>query len=411
MSHNHISTRADAARVITRRAFAAALIVIGFAPFADAADAPAPARTTETPAPAAKTAAPVFIVVRNLAGETLKGKDQAFEDLVASRISAETGLAILSRADAVKRISAHEGKQSDLDGDKVDRAFDDRTSALRLAQNLDAAGILSVSLVSYGKETLAYTGNGLSTINDRHKLRVSWKLLEAGAGSGVVGGTESASRTVRQTAGLSEIPGDLINGLLDDAAEKVAVAVRAQLAADKGAVSALKAGAGKRIKFSVGVTGRNVFFPELATDKEGVLRISQEKTPVQLDGVTVELDGAAVGTAPFASPVEARPGIHKLRLSRDGFKPLELVVNLYEGYTFNASLELDDAGLKRWREQSAFVQDLKAGAKLNDAEVALIRSKAENLKNYGFKIDYKVDAKEFAEDHSNNVNVIPGDRR
>lgn len=410
MSHNKTFARADAARGLSRTAFAVALLALGFAPFAGAADAPAPKPAVENPA-AAKTASSVFIVVRNLAGEALKGRDQAFEDLVASRLSAETGLAILSRAEAVKRISAHEGKQSDLDGDKVDRAFDDRTSALRLSQNLDAAGILSVSLVSYGKETLAYTGSGLSTINDQHKLRVSWKLLESGTGSGVVGGTENASRTVRQTAGLAEIPGDLINGLLDDAAEKVALAVRARLAADQGAVSALKAGAGKRIKFSVGITGRNVFFPELATDKDGVLRISQEKTPVQLDGVTVELDGLAVGTAPFSAPVEARPGIHKLRLSRDGFKPLELVVNLYEGYTFNASLELDDAGLKRWREQSAFITDLKAGAKLNDAEVAFIRAKAENLKNYGFKIDYKVDAKEFAEDHSNNVNVIPGVRR
>lgn len=404
------SPRADVARGIARPAILAALVTAALAPFAAAAES-APAANPAAPvavAPAKAAPAAVFVAVRNVAGDALKGREQAFEDLVASRVSAEAGVSVLSRAEAVKRLSAAEGKQADLDGDKVDRAFDDRTSALRLAQNLDAEGILSLSLVSLGKESVAFTGNGISTVNDKHTLRVAWKLLEAGRAGGIVGDTISATRTVRQTAGITEVPGDLVNGLLDDAAQKVAEGVRARLAGDTAAASSLKEAAAKTVKFSVGVTGRNVFFPELAVDKEGVLRISQEKSPVALDGVTVELDGAAVGTAPFAAPVAARPGIHKMRLSRDGFKPWEGVVNLHEGFTFNASLELDEAGLKRWREQSAFIETVKAGAKLTDAEVALIRAKAENLKNYGFKVDVKVDAKELPDDKSNVINVIPG---
>ncbi len=402
--------RADVARGIARPALFAALFAAALAPLSGAAETtPQVERAESGVAPSAKAApAGVFVAVRNLAGESLKDREQAFEDLVASRVAAESGVSVLSRAEAVKRLSAAEGKQADLDGDKVDRAFDDRTSALRLAQNLDAEGILSLSLISLGKETVSFTGNGISTINDKHILRVSWKLLEAGRGAGVVGDTVVATRTVRRTSGITELPGDLVNGLLDDAAQKVAEGVRSRLAADTAAASSLKAAAAKRVKFSVGVTARNVFFPELAVDKEGVLRISQEKSPVALDGVTVELDGAAVGTAPFAAPVEARPGIHKMRLSRDGFKAWEGVVNLHEGFVFNASLELDEAGLKRWREQSAFIETVKAGAKLTDAEVALIRAKAENLKNYGFKVDFKVDAKELPEDRSNIINVVPG---
>lgn len=407
MSHIHTSARADAARAIVRPAILVALFAVALAPVAKAGEPVPPPPASSAPANKSAPAA-VFIAVRNLAGDALKGKEQAFEDLVASRVAAESGVAILSRAEAVKRLSAAEGKQADLDGDKVDRSFDDGASALRLAQNLDAEGILSVSLVSYGKETLAYAGNGIASNNDRHTLRVSWKLLEAGRGSGIVGGTETATRTVRQVAGLMEIPGDLMNGLLDDAAAKVAEGVRSRLAGDRTAPASMKVAAVKRVKFNIGVTGRNVFFPELSTDKDGVLRIAQDKTPVQLDGVTVELDGAAIGTAPFAAPVEARPGLHKLRLSRDGFKPWQGVVNLHDGFTFNASLELDDAGLRRWREQSAFIQELKAGEKLTDARVAFIRAQAENLKNYGFKVDFKVDAKELPEDRSNTVNVIPG---
>lgn len=387
-----------------------ALILATFAPAGFAAEPPAgpPAAAVPAASPAKTASAGVFVTVRNLAGDALKGREQAFEDLVASRVSAESGVSVMSRAEAVRRLSAAEGGKAGLEGDKADAAFEDRASALRLAQELDARGILSLSLVSYGKETVSYSGNGITTINDRHTLRVAWKLLDATSAGGLVGDTVSATRTVRQNAGILEVPGDLMNGLLDDAALKVAEGVRARLAADASAATALKAPSAKRVKFSVGVTGRNLFFPELAVDKAGVLSISRQSSPVALDGVTVELDGAAVGTAPFAAPAEARPGLHKMRLSREGFKPWEGVVNLYEGFTFNAALEPDDAGLKRWREQAAFIEGLKAGSKLNDAEVAFIRAKAESLRNYGFKVDFKVDAKELPENKSNVINVIPG---
>lgn len=405
MSHPQHPLRSDALRSHLRPMLSVALAALLAAPFA-AADAPAPAPAPAAPAKAAP--AGVFIAVRNLAGESLKDREQSFEDLVASRVAASDGIAILSRNEAVKRLAAAGTPVAALEGAKVDAAFDDRTSALRLAQTLDASGILSVSLVSLGKETVAFKGSGIETINDQYTLRGSWKLLEAGAASGIVGDVVTAKRTVRQTAGVVEIPGDLLNGLLDDAADKVAEAVRTRLSSDKNVAAALKDSAAKRVKFTVNVSAQNIFFPELAADKDGVLRISQEKSPVRLEGVTVELDGAAIGTAPFAAGLVARPGLHRMRLSREGFKPWEGVVNLYEGFAFNAQLELDEAGLKRWREQSAFIQQLKAGEKLNDARVAYIRAAADNLKNYGYKIDFKVDAKEFPENNGTNVNVIPG---
>src|SRR6478609_8823057 len=122
MSHIPTSARADAARVIARPAILAALFAVALAPVVKAAEPAATPPPAPAVAPATKSApAGVFIAVRNLAGDTLKGKEQAFEDLVASRVAAETGVAILSRAEAVKRLSAAEGKQADLEGDKVDR--------------------------------------------------------------------------------------------------------------------------------------------------------------------------------------------------------------------------------------------------------------------------------------------------
>lgn len=405
MRHIPFSTRVAATRAI-HRASAAGLMLAALAPLAHAAES----AKTESPKaavaqPDAPKAAGVLILVRNEAGESLKGRDQAFEDLLASRISSERGLAVISRADAVKRLATTE--KPGLDGAKVDAAFDDRTSALALAQNLGAKGILTVSLLSYAPETKTFSGNGITTTNTTHTLRTSWKITDAEQAAGVRGDTVIATRTVRQMDGLTETPGDLLNGLLDDAARKVAEGVRSGAAGDRDALNRVAATA-KRAKFTVGVTAENLFFPELAIGKDGALRVDQEKSPVRLTGVVVELDGAAIGTAPFATPPEVRPGLHKLRLSREGFTPWEGVVNVSDGFVFNTSLELNPAGLARWREQSKFIESLKAGVKLTDAEVTLLKSKAENLKNYGFKVDVKVDADKLPDDKSNIINVVPG---
>ncbi len=400
MSHILNFSRIDAIRTLRRGALAA-LLVTAIAPLTVAAE---PAKPEPAKAETSHTAG-VFILVRNEAGDALKGRDQAFEDLIAARVSSASGLAVISRADAVKRLAA--GEKPGLDGARVDAAFDDRTSALALAQNLGAKGILTVTLLSLSAETREYAGNGVATVNTTHALRAAWKLADAEQAAGVRGDTVVATRTVRKSEGLTETPGDLVNGLLDDAARKIAEGVRAGAAGDRDTLNRVAASA-KRAKFSVGITADNLFFPELAIGKDGVLRVEQEKSPVRLTGVIVELDGAAVGTAPFATPLEVRPGIHKLRLSRDGFTPWEGVVNVSDGFTFNTALELSAAGLARWREQTRFIEGLKAGVKLTDAEITLLKAKAENLKNYGYKVEVKVDADKLPDDKSNIINVVPG---
>jgi hypothetical protein len=122
-----------------------------------------------------------------------------------------------------------------------------------------------------------------------------------------------------------------------------------------------------------------------------------------VDSVVVELDGVAIGSATTGSSFKARPGLHRMRLSRDGFKSWEGMVNLFDGFTFNATMELTDAGVARWREQSLFIQELKNNAKLTDAKIKAIEGFAQMLRQSGFKINYKVDAKEFP---SQDINVI-----
>jgi hypothetical protein len=57
--------------------------------------------------------------------------------------------------------------------------------------------------------------------------------------------------------------------------------------------------------------------------------LTNQPIAVQAMDVTVELDGVALGSAPGIIP--GRPGLHKIRLSREGFDPWERTINIYDG--------------------------------------------------------------------------------
>jgi hypothetical protein len=88
---------------------------------------------------------------------------------------------------------------------------------------------------------------------------------------------------------------------------------------------------------------------------------------VQPLDVTVELDGVAIGSAP--GTFQARPGLHKLRLSREGFKVCERTINVHSGDDLRVAMQMSDAGYPRWKDDLSFLQGLEVDRKLTDAEV------------------------------------------
>ena len=107
---------------------------------------------------------------------------------------------------------------------------------------------------------------------------------------------------------------------------------------------------------------------------ENAVSISDSTFKVSALAATVEIDGIAVGSAP--GQVTARAGLHKLRVVREGFKPWERTVNLSQGQKLNVPLEMSEAGYARWKDATAFLNELKNGAKLTDAEVKLLEGQA-----------------------------------
>jgi hypothetical protein len=180
-----------------------------------------PVATSSAPPPLRKIA----IIVQNRGSTELNDKVPALEDMVSSRV-AGNGFTVISRDDVTRSLKDYStGKDPNGGLGALDRSLEDNSSALRLAQNLGADYILVPSIVSLGAEKKNYSGNGINTLNITHKLRVTYKIVEAGQGGAVRGGAFTSEKTIRQTPDLQTESSDVINELLDDAAEQLADAI------------------------------------------------------------------------------------------------------------------------------------------------------------------------------------------
>jgi hypothetical protein len=270
---------------------------------------------------------------------------------------------------------------------KLDQALSDNTSALRLAQSLGADFILIPSITTYGTKKSTFAGDGISTINITHSLRVSYKIVEAGAGGEIKGDTVLATRTVRQSGGLQVDDTDVINELLDDASEQLASTIVQSAGSLPTAVAK-----DKMVNFNIACSMTDprqqpILIPDVSVSGTGKLVATNPPVAVQPLDVTVELDGIAIGSAPGA--FQAYPGIHKLRLSHEGFDPWERTVNIYDGQTLRVALQMSAAGYARWADTTSFLATLDNRRKLTDAEVAKINGLAKFYSESHYRVDTK----------------------
>lgn len=270
---------------------------------------------------------------------------------------------------------------------KLDQALSDNTSALRLAQSLGADFILIPVITSYGTEKRTYTADGISTINVLHNLRVGYKIVEAGAGGEIKGATVLASKAIRQSGNLQVDNSDVINELLDDAAGQLAD----MIVQSAGSLPTTVA-KDKMVSFNIACSMTDprqqpILVSALGISADNHVILTNPPVAVQPLDVTVELDGIAIGSAPGA--FQAYPGLHKLRLSREGFDTWERTVNIYDGQTLRVALQMSLAGYARWADTTAFLATLDNRRKLTDAEVAKINGLAEFYKNSHYRVDTK----------------------
>jgi hypothetical protein len=331
----------------------------------------------------------VLIVVANRAEAALNDQVSALEDLISSRVAGR-GFTVVSRdvaVNALKTYAPANAATAAAGTTQLDQELSDNTSALRLAQNLGVDYLLVPAITSYGKEKKSYQGNGIKTLNTTYRLRLNYKIVEADQGGAERGGTVLAEKTVRDTGALQTDSSDVLNELLDDAADQLAAAMTESAKSLPTAVA--KAA---MVHFSVVCTMTDprlqpILVPDIRVAADNTVIATNQPVAVQPMDVTVELDGVALGSAP--GEFAARPGLHKLRLSREGFSDWTRTVNIYDGQTLRVALQMSPQGYARWQATTDFLATLDNQRKLTDAEVKRVEGLAEFLKNSHYRVDTK----------------------
>jgi hypothetical protein len=301
------------------------------------------------------------IFVQNNAGPMLDESIDTFRDLLTARI-AEKGFSVLDSHDIIA--SFQETKRS---ADPVDTAIEavskvvqaaksessveqvlTGASALRVAQMLQADYLIVATLASVGTERRKFNGDGTlyksSNEVSIRTLRASIRVLEGNQGGTVYGD----SVTVREKVGgpfRLEVETDGLNDtLIDNAAGIIAENISKKV---------------QRI--------RDV--------KVDTLPIADLTVTSNVDGSTVEIDGAVVGTAP--GPFAIKPGLHQIAVSKEWYTTWRRTINVVPNQVVNVSLQRSAEGEARYAESLRTEREDQIARKKAEAEIAVAKEQSE----------------------------------
>ena len=271
------------------------------------------------------------------------GMDDAV-DGVRDRISAElagAGLIVLDKAEIADGFNRFKITTAEERAGLVNGIFTGG-STVRVAQMLGCEYVMLVSIIG-ASHTARMAGDKAVTV---YTLRMTTKVNEAANGSSVYGSNWTNKLPV---PGQYTDGGDAMN-YYEDLFDQWSTATGEEIA---GKVATWRRAAPvdtALVEFSVSST-----VDELIQGLEsGVCAPNELLDEMRrlVGGVTVELDGATVGSSP--GTFKATPGLHQLRVSRQWMRPWQQTVNIQQGATFRVALELSDAGLQRYRSLEGF---------------------------------------------------------
>ncbi len=297
--------------------------------------------------------AAIFVV--NHAGQGFDDRLDTLNDLITARLT-EKGFSIIDKKEVVKpmtesnedsaqvkavkrqlaefNVAMQKREEDFLAGVKDDM---DGASALRLAQQIGADYVLMATVTSFGKQSKKAVVLGQNVDVSEITLRVGMKLLEGLGGGSVYGDIVKVSAKVDNTIEIDNT--ELINGLLEDAANKIGDNVE------------------HRMK------GGGIAPTEKVADASLQINSNIENADVMVDGVVVGNAG---------QKLNVKPGLHAVVIRREWFRDWKRSVNIQPGMVLNVHLELSDLGMKKYQEVKTFELTSKRYETLTDAEKAAI---------------------------------------
>jgi hypothetical protein len=238
------------------------------------------------------------------------------------------------------------------------------------------------------RQTVQVKGDKVQVMRTKSGVQISYAqradlladIYKTSGGSGSGG-----SSAPKATVALAFVDPDMdavVDDLLNDATTQLAEKLRDQIARNRIAAASAKPAFAT---ITLNVETADLYVPDVRIGPEKSVSIQDGKLTAAPLNVTVEVDGVTVGSAP--GKIQVRPGFSKLRLTREGYQPWERTINAFDGQTLSVAMQMNAAGLARWTELTLFMNQLKNGAKLTDAEAEVLLGKAKMLQNSGFKVN------------------------
>lgn len=362
---------------------------------------------TKTRRPRVPKSVAIFVVNRiGAVGEATKA---AFEDLITSQVTSQ-GYTLISKEDILGDKTVAE---------KAGFNFDDQT-VLSWARDSGAEYALVVSMTQLSQLTKKFDDNR----NDIHvnnivgSLNATYKFLGIDKGSSLKTGLLSSNKTARagsDSGNLPEIKQANLDAMLTDLSIQIGDDVNERNVDSTGGGS-VQAPGSTQIETSGG-NGRSSGLPPPADasglvdvilnctvdsmaipevyKKDGSWVVGGNSTVASLSGVSVEVDGIVAGTTPGA--LKVRPGLHKLRLSREGYADITKVVNFIQGQELSFSMQMTALKRARIMDELNWMQSLKNGQILTEGEASRMNGQGEFYRNSKVSVDTK-------ESHQSSIN-------
>ncbi len=214
-------------------------------------------------------------------------------------------------------------------------------STVRVAQMLGVDYVMIASIT--GADRAARTAGDTRVVT--FTLRMTVKVNDAVAGASVYGKNWTRRLPVPAENAEGSDANAYFNDLFDAWAQETGTEIAAKSPTWRRAETAAE-----QVRFTVTTT-----VDELIQWLETGVRAPNELLDEMrhlVGGVTVELDGATVGSSP--GTFTCAPGLHQIRISRQWMKDWQQTVTIQEGSTFRVALELSDAGLQRYQSLEGF---------------------------------------------------------
>ena len=217
-------------------------------------------------------------------------------------------------------------------------------SVPRVAQMLGCDYIVAATIVNASSMNRNMGGR----LNTVFTLRMTMKVMDANGKS-----VDGMPTWVRQMPVLdaADAPMNYYQMLFDQWATDVTTTI-AQKAPRWRAPSAV---ASELAEFYVSTT-IDQSIAELESQTKGAKGEQLQELRRVVGGVSVELDGAVIGSTP--GPFRATPGLHQIKIFREWMKPYFATVNIQPGMTLNVALEMSDEGIRKWGSLEALRADV-----------------------------------------------------